>query len=207
MARTPRASAPTPTSVPGLTSPRRRLPRFLMHLVMVTAIALPAGIGLTVAQPASADAASSCVYISGAKFNARGDDRKNVNGEYVKVRSKCKSMVNIRGWKLKDKAGNTYTFPYLRMGSGGTVYVHTGKGKSRPGHRYWGRSIPTWNNTGEKATLHRKSGKRRLDVAARELGRVAADRTRGRPSSGRVRDPVRSCCGTAERRRSEQDVP
>ena len=43
------------------------------------------------------------------------------------------------------------------MGAG-TIYLHTGKGKAKAGHRYWGRTSPVWGNSGEKAYLYRADG-------------------------------------------------
>ena len=150
-----------PITVPG-TQRRSIVPRVarrFARLAMAAAIALPLGAGLVATQPARTDAATTCIYISGAKFNAAGSDAKNLNGEYVKVSNKCSSIINIKGWKVRDKAGNTYTFGTLRMGHG-TVYLHTGKGTNHAGHRYWRRTAPVWNNSGEKAYLYRADGSR-----------------------------------------------
>ena len=127
VARSSTAHAPISTARthPGSRTPR--VARRIARLAMAAAIALPLGAGLVAAQPASTDAATTCISISGAKFNAAGSDASNLNGEYVKIHNKCSSIINIKGWKVRDKAGNTYTFRSLRMGAG-TVYLHTGKG-------------------------------------------------------------------------------
>jgi hypothetical protein len=135
---------------------RLRSTRIAVRLALAAIVALPAGLALNVAAPAAADAAG-CVYFSAVKFNAKGDDSKNLNGEWVKVTNRC-SMRDLGGWKVKDKAGNTYRFASpTRMGTG-SIYVHTGKGTNRPGHRYWRRSAPVWNNTSETAYLINRSG-------------------------------------------------
>ena len=157
VARSSTAHAPIPAARTLSGSRPPRIARHIAHLAMAAAIALPLGAGLVAAQPASTDAATTCISISGGKFNAAGSDAVHLNGEYVKIRNKCSSIINIKGWKVRDKAGNTYTFGTLRMGNG-TVYLHTGKGKAKAGHRYWGRSKPVWNNSGEKAYLYRPDG-------------------------------------------------
>jgi parallel beta-helix repeat protein len=173
------------------TQPRgRRLGRLLARLAMAAAIAVPAGAGLVAATPATTDAATTCIYISGAKFNAAGSDANNINGEYVKIRNKCSSMINIAGWKIKDKAGHTYRFSTLRMGAG-TVYLHTGKGTNRPGHRYWGRTAPVWNNSGEKAYLYRADGSK-ASTWPRSSSSGSSSTTFGsRPRSGPI--VLRNC--------------
>jgi hypothetical protein len=105
-------------------------------------------------------AAGDCISITGARFDAPGRDATNLNGEYVKVTNRCSTMIGVGGWRLRDKAGNTYRFAAgVRMGKG-SIYVHTGKGVNRPGHRYWGRTRPVWDNTGERAYLLNRSGTR-----------------------------------------------
>jgi hypothetical protein len=105
-------------------------------------------------------AAGGCIAIQYARFDAPGNDATNLNGEYVVVTNKCSTMIGVGGWRVRDKAGNTYRFAAgVRMGKG-SIYVHTGKGVNRPGHRYWGRTRPVWDNTGERAYLLNRSGTR-----------------------------------------------
>lgn len=130
----------------------------LARLALLLALAVPTAAGASVASPAPATAAP-CVYISGARFDAAGVDAQNLNGEYVKVTNRCSRIIGIGGWRVKDRAGIRYTFASsVRMGKG-TIYLHSGKGTNRPGHRYWGRTTPVWNNTGtETAYLINKAG-------------------------------------------------
>ena len=105
-------------------------------------------------------AAAGCIAIQYARFDAPGNDATNLNGEYVVVTNKCSTLIGVGGWRVRDKAGNAYRFAAgVRMGKG-SIYVHSGKGTNRPGHRYWGRTTPVWNNTGEVAHLLNASGTR-----------------------------------------------
>lgn len=130
----------------------------IARLALALTLAVPIAIGASVATPQAASAAP-CVYISGARFDAAGVDARNLNGEYVKVTNRCSRIIGVGGWRVKDRAGNRYTFASgVRMGKG-TIYLHTGKGTNRPGHRYWGRTTPVWNNTGtETAYLINRAG-------------------------------------------------
>ena len=148
-----------PASRPAVRRLVRRVPRSgsVARLVLMAALAFPAGAGLTMTGVEGA-AAGGCIAIQYARFDAPGNDATNLNGEYVVVTNKCSTMIGVGGWRVRDKAGNTYRFAAgVRMGKG-SIYVHTGKGVNRPGHRYWGRSTPVWNNTGELAHLLNRSG-------------------------------------------------
>jgi len=134
----------------GRTGGRVRLVAVLVAALSVASVAWTITAG-------SADA-GSCVYISGGRFDAAGDDTKNLNGEYVILRNRCAGLINIKGWRVRDRAGNQYTFASLRMGTG-TLTLHTGSGTAVPGHRYWGRTTPVWDNTTtERAYLRNASG-------------------------------------------------
>lgn len=130
----------------------------LTRLALALALAVPVAGGVALLRPEGASAAP-CVYISSARFDAAGNDATNLNGEWVKVTNRCSRMIGVGGWRVKDRAGNRYTFASgVRMGRG-SIYVHTGKGTNRPGHRYWGRTRPVWDNTGtETAYLINRVG-------------------------------------------------
>ena len=136
----------------------RRAQRSLARLAVITALSIGASAGWTLTQPAPASAAG-CVVISAVRFDATGDDSKNLNGEWVKVTNRCDRLIGVGGWRVKDRAGNKYTFAStVRMGKG-SIYLHTGRGSNRPGHRYWGRTSQVWNNAGtETAYLINKAG-------------------------------------------------
>ncbi|MGK2852336.1 MAG: lamin tail domain-containing protein [Candidatus Limnocylindrales bacterium] len=108
------------------------------------------------------DAAGACFRLVDARFDARGSDRDNLNGEWVLVKNTCGQSASLRGWRVRDVAGNTYRFPTAaRLASKATVKVHTGRGTRRAGHLYWGRSRPVWNNrASERAYLINRAGNR-----------------------------------------------
>lgn len=103
------------------------------------------------------------VQFTYAYYNAKGSDtRKNasLNREYVRLTNKTKKTINLKYWKIRDKAGNTYTFTgnfYLRPGK--HVYLRTGKGKNTSTTRYWGRKGHVWNNGGDTAYVRSSTNK------------------------------------------------
>ena len=152
---------PLPASRSVARRPVRKPPRpgFIARLFLAAVLAVPVSVGVTMTGVDST-AAGGCVAIQYAQFDADGNDATNLNGEYVVVTNKCSTMIGVGGWKVRDKAGHAYRFASgVRMGKG-SIYVHTGKGTNRPGHRYWDRTTPIWNNTGEIAYLLNASGTR-----------------------------------------------
>lgn len=125
--------------------------------IAVAATAAVLGAGLLIAAPAEA---AGGVSIYRVYYNSPGsDDRSNssLNAEWVQLYNSSSSAISIKDWKLKDKAGWTYTFTGT-IGAKSYVKVHTGKGTNTAGHRYWGRAAYVWNNDGDTAYLRKSSG-------------------------------------------------
>jgi hypothetical protein len=61
---------------------------------------------------------------------------------------------------MRDGDGHVYRFPTTVLRAGASVILHTGSGRNRPGHRYWGRTGHVWDNTGtERASLRDRYGR------------------------------------------------
>jgi micrococcal nuclease len=93
------------------------------------------------------------------KWDAKGDDSVNVNGEYVKITNTGSTSVNLSGWWVRDSATRKlatlqqtrrgFIFPSgARVAAGATVYVHDGRKPTSPaaGHYYYGLSVPIFEN-------------------------------------------------------------
>ena len=66
----------------------------------------------------------------------------------------------LTGWSIRDVTGYKFAFPEgFTVQPGDTVTIHTGSGKNRPLHLYWGQGSYVWNNTGDKVTFKNSSGK------------------------------------------------
>jgi hypothetical protein len=116
--------------------------------------------------PATPAPKAGDVLFSKIVYNPAGvDTRSNtsLNAEYVRLTNRTRKTVNLKGWTIRDVAGNLYTIKTdQKVGAGSTAYVHTGKGTNgRPDgkHRYWGRTNYVWNNSGDTAYLRSPSGK------------------------------------------------
>jgi hypothetical protein len=123
--------------------------------------------------PAAHGEASSAqlpaMRLSKIQFDPPGDDdltNSSLNKEWVQVHNYGVKPWTLTGWSLRDATGYKFVFPDdFTIQPGDTVTVHTGSGKDRVLHLYWGQGNYIWNNTGDKATLKNASGKV-VDVCA-----------------------------------------
>jgi hypothetical protein len=97
------------------------------------------------------------------QFDPPGDDEltnASLNREWVQVRNFGTKPWTLTGWSIRDVTGFRFKFPEgFTVEPGATVSIHTGSGRNRPLHLYWGQGSYVWNNTGDKATLKNASGK------------------------------------------------
>jgi competence protein ComEC len=99
------------------------------------------------------------VVISGTQFNAPGDDRTNLNGEYVRITNRGGVAVNLTAWTLSDRTGGTpYIFPGFTLLPRSSVTVYTGAGIVNDTSLFMGRTSPVWGNSGDEAVLRDGQG-------------------------------------------------
>ena len=97
--------------------------------------------------------------VSEVHADAEGDDRENLNDEYVVLRNAGDEALDLSGWAVTDEAGKQYTFPDgTTLAAGETVTLHTGSGSDGNGDYYWDASGPVWNNGGDTVTVRTASG-------------------------------------------------
>jgi hypothetical protein len=96
-----------------------------------------------------------------------GAPSQTPNQEYVQIKNKGTTSVNLNGWKIKDKdAKHTYKFSSYNLKTKSTVTLRSGKGKNSGSTLYWGKDIFIWNNhdpkhneNGDTAYLYNAQGK------------------------------------------------
>lgn len=99
------------------------------------------------------------VKIDAVQFNAPGDDRENLNGEWVRITNSGEGPVLIAGWTLSDTSGaEPYTFPAVLLLPRAPVTVYTGIGVMNDTAIFMGRIEPIWGNSGDTAFLRDGSG-------------------------------------------------
>jgi hypothetical protein len=83
-----------------------------------------------------------------------------LHSEYVVVKNVTRHRHVLTGFQIVDPNDNQrYRFPKTVLRAGMSVTLHTGHGRNRPHHRYWGQDEPMWNNDGDQAQLRNRSGK------------------------------------------------
>ena len=96
--------------------------------------------------------------------DAAGDDRDNLNDEYVVFENTGNETLDLSGWTIEDEAGQRYTVPEgFELAPGQTVTLHTGSGTSTTTELYWGSGSPIWNNDGDTVIVSTPNGERVLE--------------------------------------------
>lgn len=102
---------------------------------------------------------ASSIRISAVQFDAPGDDRQNLNGEWVRLTNTGADVVLLAGWTLSDASTrDLYTFPAFLLMPGGQVTVHAGSGTMNNTALFMGKTAPVFANTGDEAVLRDGSG-------------------------------------------------
>lgn len=102
---------------------------------------------------------ASSVRISAVQFDAPGDDRQNLNGEWVRLTNNGGEAVLIAGWTLSDKdTRDLYTFPAVLLLPDESVTLFVGSGTMNDTALYMGKTQPVFANTGDEAILRDGSG-------------------------------------------------
>lgn len=104
------------------------------------------------------------LHMTSFHANAPGDDRDNVNGEYIRACNVTDKPLNVSGYRIADLSGNSFAFPAMTIPPGHTVKIKSGKGEhqTNPGEQlvlYLGSEGPIWNNKQDRATIYDKFGK------------------------------------------------
>jgi micrococcal nuclease len=95
--------------------------------------------------------------------NAEGDDRYNLNGEYVRICNISPATLDLKGFSLSDQQGHHYTFTKGLLRPGYTALLFTGMGKDVVEgvdqlRLFWRSHHPIWNNKGDEAFLRDPQG-------------------------------------------------
>ncbi|MDD1712525.1 MAG: lamin tail domain-containing protein [Methanoregulaceae archaeon] len=100
------------------------------------------------------------VSICAVRFNAPGDDTKNLNGEWVRLANRGDGAVLLTGWTISDRTSTEpYRFPAFLLRPGSLVTVYTGSGAMNDTSLYMERTGPLWGNSGDEAVLKDGNGR------------------------------------------------
>lgn len=159
----PPAVTPSPTaSVPASTSATTRPPTETPTSSPTPTHAPTSAPETTTSTPVTTTAPSSAGSVSIQAVHADaagGNERDNLNDEYVVLVNAGETAVELTGWRLSDEKDHVYLFPSgFTLAPGATVTVHTGRGTDNQTDLYWGSDAPVWNNDGDTAFLEDASG-------------------------------------------------
>jgi len=117
------------------------------------------------------------LHITSFHANAPGDDRDNVNGEYLRVCNITSEPVTLGDFKLRNANGRSWQLPDLILQPGHTVKIHSGTGSHQEDPTmqltaYLGSRQPVWSNSGDRATI--------VDAAGRIVDEVVYGGAHGR---------------------------
>jgi hypothetical protein len=104
----------------------------------------------------------SAVRISRIYYNSPGPDtatNESLNAEFVRIKNTSRTVRQLRGWSISDSDGHAYRFGRLRLRAGGSITVHSGRGRDTRKDRYWNRRGYVWDNARELVRVHNAHGR------------------------------------------------
>ena len=104
------------------------------------------------------------LHITSFHANGRGDERENVNAEYLRVANVTGQALSLKGYRIQDISGQTWDLPAITIPAGYSFEIRSGVGTSQgdPSQAlvvYLGSDRPIWNNDRDRATLLDPTGK------------------------------------------------
>ena len=81
------------------------------------------------------------------RWDARGDDGRNVNGEWAQIANPGPGPLALGRWTVRDSSARRFTFPRNTViPAGGRVRVHVGRGAREERRFHWGLPGPAFEN-------------------------------------------------------------
>lgn len=91
------------------------------------------------------------VTIKKVQYDPSGEDRANLNGEYIVLAST--ETVDLYGWTISDNSGTLYTFRHVVITPESTITLHVGQGTPTTTDLYWNLDEPLLGNSADSVTL------------------------------------------------------
>jgi micrococcal nuclease len=110
--------------------------------------------GMTPAIPGS-----NGVFIADVHPDAAGDDRTNLNDEYITLENGAGVPIDLAGWQVQDSDGFVGTLPEMGIYPGARIILHTGNGTANGTDLFFGSTVPLLNNDGDSITLFDPAGR------------------------------------------------
>ncbi|MBC8263285.1 MAG: thermonuclease family protein [Anaerolineales bacterium] len=94
-----------------------------------------------------------------SQYDAPGDDKLNLNEEYVCFTNQSDHPVNMTGWSVNKRPDKWYIFPEFVLSPAASVRLHTGKETDTATDLYWGSGMTLWRNIHDVVYLYDADGK------------------------------------------------
>jgi endonuclease YncB( thermonuclease family) len=104
------------------------------------------------------------LHITSFHGNAPGDDRQNVNGEYLRICNIADAAIDLGTFSMRNSKGKRWRLPAVEIPAGHTVRLHSGVGVAQtdPAQQltaHLNSREPIWSNEGDRATLTDANGR------------------------------------------------
>jgi competence protein ComEC len=104
---------------------------------------------------------NATLVVAEINADAEGDDRENLNDEYIVFKNTGDDPLDISGWTVADEAGHTYMIPDgVTIGPVATLTLRSGSGTDTETELYWGSGSAIWNNNGDTVIVTTDDGER-----------------------------------------------
>lgn len=104
------------------------------------------------------------LHITSFHANGRGDERENVNAEYLRVCNVSTGPLDLSAYRITDLTGHSWQLPAITVPAGYTFEIRSGEGEHQGDPSaalkvFLGSDIPIWNNDRDRATISDAEGR------------------------------------------------
>ncbi len=98
-------------------------------------------------------------FVEPFTYNALGNDRANLNGEFLTIENQGDEPVELSEWTLESDAGKRFVFPDgFTLEPRERVTIYTGCGENTNADLYWCSPVPIWDDKVGLASLYTADG-------------------------------------------------
>ena len=99
------------------------------------------------------------IEIVNVHADAEGNDRQNLNDEFIVIENQSEIPIEMTGWTVTDASSrDPYLFPNFTLLNKSRVTLRTGYGKNTEREIFWGSRSPIWNNKGDTIFIRNLEG-------------------------------------------------
>jgi len=116
-------------------------------------------------------------FVAPFRYNAPGDDWRNLNEEIVTLQNEGEETLDLSGWTLRNEMMTSYEFPQgFVLAPGASVTIRSGCGDNTAADLYWCSDGPVWDDNKGVATLVAGDGTKAAIHAYERLCETCGDK-------------------------------